>query len=305
MPMRSQSQASEGEESWTVVNVKVGDGDAARLGLPTDAELDQAIRTFRAPQSSSPPRPRPALVPVPVVETSPSAALPTESKQARYRTRLRVAGRCLRCGGQPEPGLVVCATHRRYQQLRYAVRAHRPLVDAIYRELRARPELLGDEASPMFQAGAFVLLTMSGLRPKTAAIIARITEDERDQMLARLVENGIFRQGKWYGDWGNKETGDVEFVMTVLVAVGICVRIPAETEPEPSRVPRPTKADYARSHVRRPPSACRLCQRVGGQCRCHGGPSRSTAFRGQAGCSYCRRPKRRGHAATCRRAKVG
>jgi hypothetical protein len=52
------------------------------------------------------------------------------------------------------------------------------------------------------------------------------------------------------------------------------------------------------------PASCRVCQRVGGLCLRHGGPSRSTAFRGKGGlggeqCSRCRWPLGRGHAATC------
>ena len=63
----------------------------------------------------------------------------------------------------------------------------------------------------------------------------------------------------------------------------------------PSQKPASHRAD---------PASCLVCRRVGGRCQRHGGPSRSTAFRGKGGlggeqCTRCRWPLGRGHRAGC------
>ena len=310
-----------GEEFYQVVALKPGDGDPVRLGLPTDAELDRAIRAFAAaaptPAITLPAtpaaRPAPARPPGGAVSAPPMPAAPERrppdptapslpgTKQGRYRSKLVAAGRCTRCPAAPLPGFRLCARHRRYSRRKFALRTHRKDAERVYGALRAAPELLGPEGSPEFQAGAWLLLIASGLRPKTAAVIAEVEDAERDAMLARLKENGYRRGRKWgFGNWFDAETGTMEFVMTVLTALGVTVRIPGEEAAVPPAAPAPVPLG---SHVRKPASACLVCRRVGGACRRHGGPSRSTAFRGAAGvrCSYCRWPARRGHRATCPR----
>lgn len=108
------------------------------------------------------------------------------------------------------------------------VTRHRVDRDAAVAMLRASPTLLGPEESREFQAGVFLLLMWRGLRVRTAALLAEVEAPDAEAMMTRLRDNGIYRKGKWYGDWFNKETGTVEFVMTVLVALGIVVRLPAE-----------------------------------------------------------------------------
>lgn len=244
--------------------------------LPTDAELDRAARAFAAAQA--PPR---------LVAPRPSAPFPAAASERR----------------PPDfsPPRLPGTKHQRYQRRRFALRAHGKLVEETYGALRASPELLGAEGSPEFRAGAWLLLIARGLRPKTAAVIAEVEDAERDAMLTRLEANG-FRRGRSWGfrQWADAETGNIEFVMTVLTTLGVVVRIPAAEEgPVPPAAPPAPAATP--SHARKPASACLVCRRVGGACRRHGGPSRSTAFRGAGSpCSWCRRPAGRGHAAGCR-----
>ena len=301
-----------------------------RLRLPTDEELDRAIAEWKARvpagQGNGDRPAAPAALPAPApipdrreliraaseILTTRTATKPTPvayPKQVAYRQRCAAAGRCPRCGGAVDPGHTLCATHRRYWRRASMLRRHGTMVDEVVSALRSDPTLFGPETAPEFQAEVFLILMFRGLRPPTAALLAGFSDAERDAMLARLTENGIYRRSphghvSWHGDFFNKETGAVEFIMTVGVALGTFVRIPEVPDPPTpqARPARPSAKKKSRSHDRRPPEACLLCRRVKGRCKRHGGPNRSTSFRGAAPrCSYCKRPK--GHAPTCRRAR--
>lgn len=262
------------------MSLKGGDGDPVRLGLPTDEELNRVVALHRV-STVAPERlaltgglVKAAVLDAPVSEPVPALVA---SEQTAQKGDLR----------------------RSAQPRRYAVRAHRELVDAVYKELRARPELLGPATSREFKTGVFILLAMSGLRVKTAAVIAGVESSYRE-LMDRLTDNGIYRQGTWYGNWMDKETGDVEFVLTVLVALGIVVmheELPAAPPRSSPQKPRPHPSSALG------PEHCRVCAHVGGRCKRHGGPSRSTAFQGRdaLACSYCRWQAGAGHAPTCRR----